>query len=63
MLSSSSYVKLARISPNTLKKLRPILIERCFIVEHIMDSASRGRSKRLLEATDAGKQAIADATI
>ena len=63
MLSSSSYVKLARISPNTLKKLRPILIEKGFIVEHIMDSGNRGRSKRVWEPLDAGKQAITDTTI
>lgn len=59
MLPSSSYVKLARISPNTLKKLRPILIEKGFIAEHIMDSGNRGRSKRVWEPLDAGKQAIA----
>ena len=58
MLSSSSYVKLARISPNTLKNLRPILIEKGFIAEHIMDSGNRGRSKRVWEPLDAGKQAI-----
>ncbi len=63
MLSSSSYVKLARISPNTLKKLRPILIEKGFIAEHIMDSGNRGRSKRVWEPTNAGKQAIADTKI
>jgi len=63
MLSSSSYVKLARISPNTLKKLRPILIGKGFVVEHIMDSGNRGRSKRVWEPLDAGKQAIANSTI
>ena len=63
MLPSSSYVKLARISPNTLKKLRPILIEKGFIAEHTVDSANRGRSRRLWEPTDAGKQAISDTTI
>lgn len=31
MLPSSHYVKLARISPNTLTKLRPILIAKGFI--------------------------------
>ena len=63
MLSSSSYVKLARISPNTLKKLRPIFIEKDFIKEHTVDSSTRGRSKRIWEPLDAGKQAIADTTI
>lgn len=60
MLSSSSYVKLAGISPNTLKKLRPIMIEKGFIAEHIMDSGNRGRSKRVWQPLDAGKQAIID---
>ena len=63
MLPSSSYVKLAMISPNTLKKLRPILIEKGFITEHTMDSESRGRSKRVWEPLDTGKQAIADTAI
>lgn len=63
MLPSSSYVKLARISPNTLKKLRPILIAKGFIAEHSMDSGSRGRSRRVWEPLDAGKQAIANNTI
>ncbi|MCK5175422.1 MAG: hypothetical protein KAR47_18655, partial [Planctomycetes bacterium] len=60
MLSSSRYVKLARISPNTLSKLRPVLIEKGFIREHIMDSGSRGRSKRIWEPLDAAKQAVAN---
>ena len=63
MLSSSSYVKLARISPNTLKKLRPIFIEKDFIKEHTVDSSTRGRSKRIWEPLEAAKQAIADTTI
>ncbi|MCK5000312.1 MAG: hypothetical protein KAS23_12285 [Anaerohalosphaera sp.] len=63
MLPSSSYVKLARISPNTLKKLRPILIEKGFIAEHTVDSGTRGRSKRIWEPLEAGKQAITNTTI
>ena len=58
MLSSSRYVKLARISPNTLSKLRPVLIEKGFIREHIMDSGSRGRSKRIWEPLAAAKKAV-----
>ena len=53
MLSSSSDVKLAWICPNTLKKLRPILREKGFIAEHVMDSGNRGRSKRVWEPLDA----------
>lgn len=60
MLPSSHYVKLARISPNTLTKLRPILINNGFIKEHIMDSSNRGRSKRIWEPLEAAKQAIAN---
>lgn len=60
MLSSSHYVKLARISPNTLTKLRPILIAKGFIREHAMDSSNRGRSKRIWEPLETAKQAIAN---
>ena len=63
LLPSSSYVKLAKISPNTLAKLRLILIEKGFIREHTMDSGSRGRSKRIWEPLEAGRQAIANSTI
>jgi hypothetical protein len=58
MLPSSHYVKLARISPNTLRKLRPILIGKGFIKEHIMDSGPKGRSKRIWEPLEVAKQAI-----
>jgi hypothetical protein len=60
MLPSSHYVKLAKISPNTLRKLRPILIAKGFIREHVMDSSNRGRSKRVWEPLDSAKQAIAN---
>ena len=58
MLASSQYTKLAKISPNTLKKLRPGLIEKKFIKEHVMDSAGRGRSKRVWEPLDAAKRLV-----
>lgn len=60
MRPSSDYVKLARISPNTLRKLRPILIKKGFIKEHLIDSGNRGRSKRVWEPTQAGKEAVAN---
>lgn len=60
MLPSSNYVKLARISPNTLTRLRPILIAKGFIREHIMDSGNRGRSKRIWEPLDSAKQVVAN---
>ncbi len=58
MLSSSQYVKLAKISPNTLSKLRPELIQRGFIREHEIDSGKRGRTKRMLEPLEAGIKAV-----
>ena len=60
MLPSSHYVKFARISPNTLRKLRPILISKGFIREHIMDSSNRGRNKRIWEPLETAKHAIAN---
>ncbi len=56
MQPSSSYVKLAKISPNTLSKLRPVLIDRGFIREHLMDSGNRGRSRRVWEPLGAAKE-------
>jgi hypothetical protein len=58
MLPSSQYVKLAKISPNTLKKLRPVLIEKSFIREHILDSAGKGRSKRVWEPLEAATRLV-----
>ena len=57
MLPSSSYVKLAGISPNTLRKLRPILIEKGFIKENLIDS-DRGRSKRIWQPLELAKRAV-----
>jgi hypothetical protein len=59
MLPSSRYVKLARISPNTLRKLRPMLIQQDFIKEHSLDSTGRGRSTRLWEPLQAAKDIVA----
>ena len=58
MLSSSQYVRLAKISPNTLSKLRPVFIERGFIREHEIDSGSRGRSKRVWEPLEVAIKAV-----
>ena len=60
MLPSSRYVKLAKISPNTLRKLRPIFLTKGFIREHIEDSSNHGRSKRIWEPLEIAKQIIAD---
>jgi len=57
MLPSSQYVKLAKISPNTLSKLRPDLIQRGLIREHQVDSGKRGRTKRVWEPLEAGIKA------
>ena len=59
MLSSSQYVKLAKVSPNTLRKLRPVLMEKGLIKEHIMDSTGRGRSKRIWEPLETAKKIVA----
>lgn len=57
-LPSSSYVRLAGISPNTLAKLRPILIQQGFISEKLVDPAGRGRSQIILFPLDLAKQAV-----
>jgi hypothetical protein len=54
MLASSQYVKLAKISYNTLSKLRPEFIKKGFVREHPIDSGKRGRSKLILEPLEAG---------
>lgn len=58
LLPSSQYIKLAKISPNTLSKLRPVFIDNGFIKEHTMDSANRGRSKRIWEPLEPAIEAI-----
>lgn len=50
MQSSTSYIKLAGISPNTLSKIRSNLIEQEYIRQHTV-SSTRGRPAQLWEAT------------
>ena len=59
MRPSSDYVKLARISPNTLRKLRPIFIQRGFIKEHLLDKSGRGRSARIWEPLASAEKVLA----
>lgn len=59
MRPSSEYVKLAQISPNTLRKLRPILIERGFIREHVLEKSGRGRGARIWEPLEPARKAVA----
>jgi hypothetical protein len=60
MRPSSEYPKLAKISPNTFQKIRPILIDKGFIREHKLESGGRGRSTMLLEPLESAKKVIAD---
>ena len=58
MRPSSDYVKLAHISPNTLRRLRPIFIKRGFIREHLLDKNGRGRSARIWEPLQPAHEAL-----
>jgi GTPase len=58
MLVSSEYVKLAGVSPNTLRKLRLIFLEKGFIREHTTDSGNRGRSARRWEPLEPAHRAV-----
>jgi len=58
MLPSSNYVKLASISPNTLRKLRPVLIEKGFIREHLMQANRCGRCTRLWEPLELAREIL-----
>ena len=60
MLRSSEYAKLAGISPNTLLKIRPGLVDRGFIRENKQETHSRGRAAILLEPLDPARQIVAD---
>ena len=60
MHPSSEYPGLARISPNTFQKLRPILIDKSLIREHKLQSGGRGRTTMLLEPLDSATRIIAD---
>ena len=59
MLPSSDYVKLAGVSPNTLRKARPVLLEKGYIKEHLI-SNKRGRSTRLWEPLEQAKKLVAE---
>ena len=50
MLQSSEYIKLARISPNTLSKIRSNLLEQDYIKENLI-SNTRGRPAKVWEPT------------
>ncbi|GAH58839.1 unnamed protein product [marine sediment metagenome] len=58
MRASSEYPKLARISPNTFQKARPLLISRGLIREHKLESGGRGRSTILLEPLPAAIELV-----
>ena len=60
MRRSSEYAKLAGISPNTLLKIRPSLIESGFIRENKLEKNSRGRAAMLLEPLEPAKQLVAN---
>jgi hypothetical protein len=58
MQLSSEYVKLAKVSPNTLSKARPVLIAKGLIAEHLSETTVRGRSARRWEPLDAAIQIV-----
>lgn len=58
MQPSSTYPKLAGISPKSAKQVRTQLVLKNYIREHTLDSGSKGRSSILLEALPAGIEAI-----
>jgi len=58
MRRSSEYAKLAGISPNTLLKIRPGLVERGFIRENKQETHNRGRAAILLEPLESARQLV-----
>jgi hypothetical protein len=58
MRRSSEYPKLAGISPNTLLKIRPGLVERGFIRENKLETSNRGRAAVLLEPLEPARQLV-----
>ncbi|MFC1675800.1 hypothetical protein ACFL3G_01905 [Planctomycetota bacterium] len=60
MHPSSEYAKLAGISPNTVQRARPGLIEKGLIREHKIESGSRGRSTILIEPLESAIKIVAD---
>jgi len=61
MQRSSEYATLAGMSPNTVNKVRPILIEEGLIRAHKLESGKRGRAAILLEPLETAKQLLAKA--
>ena len=51
MLQSTEYIKLARISPNTLSKIRNNLLEQNYIKENLVGN-TRGRPAKVWEPTE-----------
>ncbi len=60
MQPSSQYAKLAGISPNTFRKVRPILKDKGWISEHKLQANARGRSAILLGPTELGTKYLSD---
>ena len=61
MRSASEYIKLARISPNTLSEIRPGLVDKGFIREHKLEVTSgRGRAQIKLEPLEPAKKIVAN---
>lgn len=60
MHRSSEYAKLAGISPNTLLKTRPVLVEKGLIRENKLETSNRGRAAILLEPLEPAKQLVAN---
>jgi hypothetical protein len=58
MRVSSDYVKLAKVSPNTLAKARPVLVAMGLIAEHLSDATERGRIARRLEPLEAAIEIV-----
>ena len=58
MRVSSDYVKLAKVSPNTLAKARHILVAKGLIAEHLSEANERGRSARRWEPLDAAIEIV-----
>ena len=60
MRPSSEYAKLAGMSPNTLRKIRLVLVEKGFIRENRLEKEDRGRVAILLEPLEQAKQLFKD---
>jgi hypothetical protein len=60
MQPSSQYATLAGISPNTFRKVRPVLKDKGLISEHKLQANARGRSAILLGPTELGKKFLSD---